>query len=1029
MPPETSCYFANREFGAIFIQEEILNSMKGSVSLAILLCLFGPLLLQAQPGQFPLIHYSTKDGLPHDQINCIFKDKEGFIWLGTSGGLTRFDGISFKVFRQVPGDIHSLPDNTVVGLSQDASGRIWVATQKGMSWLDPEDNRFHALAGSGDEEMRSPASRLVPDKLGNGWFALQKKIVKTDLESLEYTAFPIPDSLWGGDRILVDRKNNIWLETGGRICRFYPDDNSFRLYAGIGSREPGLDLPVGRMLEDQQGRLWSGSWGKGLIYYDEETDRFVDFPDRNNISGTLCRDRDHSGRPFFWIGGGVDGLYLLYPEEGRDIQMRNNPRDPYSHNGFMVSDIFRDEESGIIWLATEEGLEKYDPLLARFQLGLIPVDPDFSQFSLVSDVIQDRTDPSGRTYWIGVWGSGLFRWDRWENRFQRYYHSNKGLGNNEVFCIEQDKKGNLWIGQPNGIDIIDPRTMHRQRLEGFFRTPGINHKVLRLLTASNGDTWIGSNFEGLFCYHTGEKKLEHIVLCDSIHGIQGANRIAAIAEDEAHRIWVCTFNGVFRIDPSSGEVQPFWEVDGFPNRMQGNDLFVGRNGQVWIATQNGLLCMDLSGKLIRHYGQKDGLLSEAVTWVVQDEKGLIWMGTADRLHRLDPSTGEIDYFGKADGLISNASPSGLSMAGSGELFLGFRNAFNYFDPLAVSKNQRQPKVVITGLSVSNKEVPYQKGKEVVLRPGENILTFEFAALNFSQPEKNRFAYQLDGFDEEWVYTQHRWATYTNLDGGEYVFRVRAANNDGIWNESGITIPVRVIPPFYKTWYYWAVLVLLSLSLVGAILWYRHRQRIKVEGIRRHIARDLHDDMGSSLSSIRFFSQFALTKLESTPAEAMPIMERIGQTAATLSESMQDIIWAIDSDKDKLDDLVTKIREFGFRMLEVRQINFKVNITKGFRPARLTITQRRNIYLIFKEAVNNAIKYAECTEVRLFLTTSRNTLRMCIEDNGKGFDPDLIKEGHGLQNLKKRALEIGGVLEFQSAPGGGTKVILTTVLKG
>ncbi|MBK9017347.1 MAG: hypothetical protein IPM82_26665 [Saprospiraceae bacterium] len=316
---------------------------------------------------------------------------------------------------------------------------------------------------------------------------------------------------------------------------------------------------------------------------------------------------------------------------------------------------------------------------------------------------------------------------------------------------------------------------------------------------------------------------------------------------------------------------------------------------------------------------------------------------------------------------------------------------------------------------------------VVLRPGENFLSIEFTALNFSPSERNQYAYRLDGFDEDWVYTNRPVATYTNLDGGDYVLHLKAANNDGIWNETGISLPIEVIPPLRERWYFKLLLVLLVMGVLAGIWWLRKQQRNRLETFRESLARDLHDEMGSTLSSIRFFSEFARQQVsEGNAPAAEPILQRISTSVSSASESMQDIVWAMKNKDDSLDDLAARMTEFGLRLMESRNVNFKTHVSDDFLGKHLQPEVRRNIYLIFKEAVNNAAKYAEASEVELFLSVKKGWLLMKITDNGKGFEAGSQHAdggGNGLRNMRLRAEDIGGKVEITSKPGEGTKVEL------
>jgi signal transduction histidine kinase/ligand-binding sensor domain-containing protein len=997
------------------------------------LWVFWNAMLLARPlaGQVPnysLIRYSTDQGLSHDLVKCIAKDRRGFMWFGTEMGLNRFDGRRFEVFRHARNDEGSLPGDRVFGIVEDNHGRLWVATNGGICRRDERTGRFRRQfePASGQEVISLTAtSDLAIDRRDGIWFVANTYLVRLDALSERYEVFPLPAGLGGESRVFVDVKERIWVSVNHNVYRFDIRDKSFRRYYG---RADEGGYSAGHFAQDSQGRLWCGTWGGGLYYYDERTDRFVDFPDGPEIATCILPDTTSAGLPFFWIGGGVDGLYLSYPQDGQTRRFIPDPRDPHSHNGFMAVDFFKDYESGIVWIATEQGIEKYDPYSLRFQRSLIPVEAEaYSQFSLVSSVSRDELDPQGEHYWIGVWGGGMYRWNRRTNAFQSW-KAGQGLHHNEVFQIAQDRSGVLWVGGWHGVDRYDPRRDRWSRISGFLSTPKINHKVLSLLIdEERGTVWVGANHEGLFRIDMASGEASWVKACVNPENNEPPRLIWRMARDRAGRIWMASLGGVFRYDPALDECRHFTE--GAPPTRYADHVHIGRDQRtVWVATRGGLLRMDTSGRVLQRFEDFPGLPADNVRRVAESADGKLWVGTLDGLWRLDPLSGEALPFYKSDGLFSNIITDGFDLLPSGELFIGFQNAFCFFDPVGTPLNDRPPPLRLTNLRVMNRARPHEPGALIVLRPYENVIAFEFAALSYSQPEKHRYAYRMEGFDKDWIPCEQPLATYTNLDGGRYVFRVKAANNDGVWSEESLDIPLKVIPKFHKAWYFPFFLLALGLGIVGGVARFRRQRRQDLETIRDRIARDLHDDMGSTLSSIRFFSEFAQSQVEPVRPEVTPILRRISASAAALSESMQDIIWTINSRHDQLEDLVTRMREFGFRMLEARRIQFQVNISENFQSTQLSIGQRRNIYLIFKEAINNAIKYSGCARVALTLSIARKNLEMIIEDDGQGFDLQQADNGNGLRNLRQRAAEIGGRLDIHAHPGAGTRIELRARLK-
>jgi signal transduction histidine kinase len=365
----------------------------------------------------------------------------------------------------------------------------------------------------------------------------------------------------------------------------------------------------------------------------------------------------------------------------------------------------------------------------------------------------------------------------------------------------------------------------------------------------------------------------------------------------------------------------------------------------------------------------------------------------------------------------------ISKDASGELFIGFTGAFNHFVPEQLVYNQLPPPVILTGVKVDNKKRLPGIEHTISIEPSENTFVVDFAVLNYSLPEKNKYAYKLEGFDQAWTYTDNRSATYTNLSPGAYSFRVKAANSDEIWNEEGATLTIRKIPHFYQTWWFSLLILGLGAGVIYGIYRYRELNRLRLEAVRNRIATDLHDDMGSTLSSIRIFSDVLQNQIAPVQPESVPVLQRISSSATELSESMQDIIWTIQTRHDSLQDVVTRMREFGLKMAEAKQIDFRMQVSDKFHTTKFHVEQRRNVYLIFKESINNAVKYSHCTKLEVDLTVTGKMLQLTIQDNGKGFDPATIRQGNGLQNLHKRAAEIKGQLAIHSAPGAGTRIEL------
>lgn len=1002
--------------------------------------------LPAQPGTSSFVHYTSDQGLSNDYIQDIIKDGPGFLWIATQNGLNRFDGHNFRSFFADPDQPNGLPDNLVRTLTLGPDGHIWATGNKGIFRVDPvslEIQRF-LLPENLDSLDNDPVGRVVFDPSGQGWVCGEKSIYSFDPETGKTVSYPIYRDYGGYFDTYLDRSNRLWLINQDTVSRFDLQTKQLRTYD---TERPGHPLKGAAFLhvrEDQEGRIWISSWFKGLCQYLPAQDSIIDFPDQGNtLALAIQPDHTLSGEPFLWVGGGNNGLFVFFPETGEGIQYPPDLRDPYSHNNYLANSFYKDDDTGDVWIGTEAGLEHYAPSTLRFNRVILPVDNRFGQFSLMSGAVQDLSDPSGNTYYIAMWGSGFFKWNRKNNALVQFHDQNSGLKNNGILCAMQDREGYLWAGT-DGVSRMDPRHGTWRYWETYSTRLQETVRVMTCLEDLDGRKWFGTNKGGLFSYNPDTDRMEEVPLPAELYSADGKLRINSMGLDKAGKIWIATNRQPVLFDPRTRKASLYTVRHVTRDYNQWADVLVARTGLLYVTSHDCLLELDTMCNVLRQFNLKNGLRSNRVYKVAEDRQGRIWFNTTHLLHCLDPATGAFSYYGTADGLFKNTVTDGLNMTPGGELFVGFQNAFNYVNPDKLRLNFTPPPVVITSTKVMNSERKlviresfrfrwmFNHGERrihdtmLVIQPGEDIFTIEFAALNFNQPQRNRYAYQLEGFNADWVYTDLNFVTYTNLGKGDYVFRVKAANNDGVWNETGARILVRVIPPWSGRWYFQLGMAGVLGLILLSIYYYRLHQRRRLEAFRESLARDLHDEMGSTLSSIRFFSEFARQQTEADLPQVTAILQRISQSASDLSESMQDIIWAMKRRNDQLDDLAARMTEFGLRLLESRDITFRTHIGPDFSGKSLSPEVKRNLYLIFKEAVNNAAKYAEATEVELFLAYRKGLLLMKLSDNGKGFDADSClqrQEGNGLQNMRKRAEEIGGKLEIQAAEGAGTSIEL------
>jgi len=992
--------------------------------IAILALLFSWNAISAQPSNSSFLHYTTDQGLSNDHVLCISKDNLGFLWVGTVNGLNRFDGRTFKIFRHNIKDKNSIPQDNINGITVAPDGWLWVATSGGLCKIDPHWLRIEQipLPENQDTINNDIVTQVAFDSKGMAWTTTESGICKINPANnkLEFFYKAEPETLgWYG--MMIDRQDRVWV-IKDYLRRFDPTTNILKTFRSA----TNLSLGALSAVQDSSGQIWAGTWGNGILKFNPKLDEF----DENLIPGTLAMnimpEVTPAGRSFFWIGGGQSGLAAYFPDTKDFFQFEPDTKDPFTHNNYLATSFFKDTVSGDVWIGTEVGLEQYAPATIRFGRAMIPPEKDMGQFSLVSGVAHDNTDVSGHRYFIAVWGTGLFAWDKSSGKFERL-RSNSKLTSENNFNLFQDSHGMIWGCRRGGVSSYNPQTRKFYDYETRFLHPDRNNLFWKAIEDHEGNIWFCSNKEGIFHYNPKSNVVESVHLQLDTVNAKGFFEVMDVSEDNSGRLWLaCNAGGVIRFDPKKNETIHF-SYPGKHASLHCNAIQAAANGKIYAGFYDVFVELDEEGKILRQFNEESGLKTSRLYFMVEDLQGKIWFNSAYLLHCYDPVSGTFTYYGKADGLFSNSMTDGLSITPSGEIFVGFQNAFNFFFPDRLRHNPQPPPIAITSIKVMNKarDVMTSAGDTfLLLNPGEDFFEIEFAALNYNQQERNRYAYWLDGFNKDWVYTDRPVASFTNLNGGNYVLHMKAANNDGVWNENGTTLDIRVNPSFYKTWWF-PFLIGLGLAGLGfGFLWYRRQQRKHLEKFRENLARDLHDEMGSTLSSIRFFSEYADQQIGNDKPQVTPVLQRISQSATNLSESMQDIIWAMQTDHDQLEDLTSHMMEFGLRLLESRNIKFKTHIADSFSGKQLKPEVRRNIYLIFKEAVNNIAKYSEATEVVFDFGLKKGVLTMKINDNGRGFDLDSLQtegSGNGLKNMKQRATEIGGKLEISSHPGDGTRV--------
>jgi two-component system sensor histidine kinase ChiS len=1027
-----------------------------------------------QPAGFKFDQIGLEQGLSQSTVNAIVQDAQGFMWFGTQEGLNRWDGYSMQVYKNDPTDSQSISDNTVWALLSDRNGDLWIGTELGgLNRYSHLENRFHANRIRGDDDsslIENCAVSLFEDAGGNLWIGTRN-----------HGACLFDRSTVGFHRVLHDRRDT---KSGGadvwRIC----EDRDRRCWVGTrqglyftttsrtniktepyqwtrvehdATRPHSLSSSDVRTVYcDRAGVVWVGTWGGGLnrlVSADADAgemsfERFRhDAKDPASIPGDYVASVYEDSKGWLWIGT-YDGGLAVYNRQ-------TNAFERYLTESVLT--VYEDR-SGILWVGTvANGVKSFDRRKNRFiHYFDDPNNPNDLNGNNVFSILEDRDGE----LWIGTWGDGLNRYNRQRTSVTNYRHDprNEGtIGSNRIFSLAESSDGSIWVAAlGGGLSRFQKSSGRFVRYRHDSANPQSIHSddVSMVYYDRSADVlWIGYVAGGVSSYHLTRKRFTHYLPDEQHPNGMARGVVSALYSSPRNGLWIGTSTaGLTRVrgqsihrydlatDATGGAADLRRGGDGLNNRTV-LCIHEGPDGIIWIGTNGGgLNRLDPVTDLFTYYTTQDGLPNNTVYGILPDRSGKLWMSTNKGLSRFDPKTGQFRNYDRANGLQSNEFNWGAYLASSsGELFFGGVNGFNAFYPEQIEDNEYVPPVYLTVFKVFSEPIalpnPIPNDARIELSYAQNFISFEFVALNYTAPQENQYAYTLDGFDKDWhnVSAQQRYASYTNLDPGEYILRVKASNNDGIWNEEGTAVRIVVSPLFWMTWWFRA-LAGTSLVAIGFLLYrYRVRQLLSMERMRLQIATDLHDDIGTTLTGIALYSDLAKQELRSNAFKVTERLDRIAELSRSLLDQMSDIVWFIKPEDDSLQNVLLRMSDVAANLFHARGIEHRTTIHGEIGAVNLTMEQRRNLLLIYKEIINNILKHSQATRVQIDVRLNGDRsgskgVSFSIIDNGCGFDMGQAKGGHGLTNIRSRSARIGAVVSIESSPGRGTRVELSAPLK-
>jgi len=1066
--------------------------IKGSVTLGA--ALYGILFcspLFALPQQMRFSRLTVNDGLSQSSVNCSFQDSRGFMWFGTQNGLNRYDGYTFKVYKQIPGDTLSLSENWVWTIYEDSRGDLWIGTFGGGACRFDRRTESFTTFRHDPEDPNSISDNTVwhfyEDPEGVLWVGANNGLNAFDREQQLFTYFEPPGDAQNVFKIIPDETGRLWMNSLDGLYAFNTRSKEFRYYSLHSAETPNMGSLGREMAMDDTSVLWLGSRDSGLIRFDPDNGAATHYRhDPQNPQHSLADDSVLDVHADQW---GViwaathNGLSRLTLDGSRIVAVQNyyhNPIDPYSLSSNHITGIY-ENRTGEIWISTRSGLNRFERFNQKFRLfQSFSNKPNSLSHNTILSIQASRQEPD--LLWVGT-RDGLNRLDQRTGHTTRLFydpdHPQAGPGSNYILSLLEDTGGNLWVGtRSGGLSKMSGEARREPRFVHYRHKPG-DHSSLSEDTVHyiyqdrTGTIWIGTGGGGLNRLNPDSRTFTRYMHDPEDTSSLSDNWVYAIMEDNSGRFWVGTASGGLNLfDPEHGDYRHFRHDPSDPRSISSDrvlGIFQASDNQIWVATAFGLNRMvppEEPGEdyTFISYHEADGLPNDVIFSVLEDDNGDLWMSTENGLCRIHFQEGKMQVrsFTAEDGLQGNEfGQNAYHRSPDGRFYFGGLGGFNAFHPDSIKENPNPPPVVLTDFRILNESVPIgypeasrvgdaalqdkpyleqsiTETERIDLSYKNYIVSFEFAALNFTMPQKNRYSYMLEGLDPDWIYCgASRFATYTNLDGGEYTFRVKACNNDGLWNEEGLAIGIVVMPPPWKTWWAYTVYGLLIFVAVSGIVRYRvhvkarelevrariERARVEErEKVRQKSSADFHDEAGNILTKITLFTELAL-RGEQKGGKLSDYLHNIEENTKALSGKMRDFIWALDPGKDTLYDTLIRLKIFGNSLFQYSEVHFvATGISEKLTSVELPMEDRRSMVLIFKEAMNNCLKHSGCQAVTLSFKTRNDLIEVKLTDNGSGFEPDHPTEGYGLKNMIARADRIGAILEIRSSEGQGTEVV-------
>ncbi len=996
------------------------------------------------------------NGLSQSHALCIVQDSLGFIWVGTYNGLNRFDGVNFQVYEANDNDSTSLPDNRIYDLLIDQENNLWIATNGAVARYDYQTNSFVRYQFADEQQGVIVTRSLLSKSNGMIWAGTHRGLYELDEAGLQFTKVGNLDlsSLKSQviNKLYEDRLRQVWIGTAPGLYVLSAGDTVVQPILSADSQLASADIYD--IIQDYRGDVWVSSWGNGLyrlrgnplespqIHHYTAEDNHPYSLQANRVF-SLLEDNDHR----LWIGTESRGLHLYVPQIDGFVTYEKDENENTALKSNSVWEIFQDDANRL-WVGSyDQGVFLHDDFSSKFNV-IRQGHGDNPRLGArtVSSFLED-----GNNIWIGTDGGGISVWDRDNNTYRFYNHhpqDSRGLGSDAVLCLFRDSDNTIWVGTWNGgLNRFDSVSNDFETFMPEEGVPSLGGKNVNAIDEdAAGNLWIATWGEGVTRYQKSDGSFLNIKNSEGGDNLLSDNGTCDIEVDDlSGDIWVATFAGLDRISSlnDSTFTSRNYSYGNALESVSGNQItciFEDTEHRIWVGTNNGLNIFNRQKEIFTKLFKHDGLPGNFIKAVIEDDKGQYWITTEKGLAKLEKSNNgwDITRYDQADGLQAKEFfVNSAYRASSGEILLGGINGFNYFYPDDIQPNPYLPKLQFTGFKLFNedvtiggKESPLQSDinatEQIVLRHDQSVFSIEYQGVSFTHPEKNQYAFMLQGFEDDWNYVGNQtMATYTNLDPGKYVFLLKGANNDNIWSATERKISIIILPPWWETW--WARL-LLFVFISFAILTALHVRLSVIKRQKKILENEVTLRTSEVMSQKREIEQQAslLTKTNEQKNRLFSIISHdlrsplaslqaittlldpeilqkedlentrneISQRINNLSDMMNGLLnWAkqqMEGEKTSPEsfDLSTLSQEI-VQLYEERAEAKGVSLKRRIMPNSLVYGDLNQARAILRNLVGNAIKFTNQDDAIEILSEPNDSggMTIMVRDTGVGMDSE------------------------------------------